>query len=115
MCVCVCVRACMCEIDTYTHLVLYQSIHTTKHTHTSYLDNLVSTLAGDKAVTSNNVSVDEVLLLQILAAMGHIQCHLDLLAEGQQCRTLEKRGGGGFTHAIHGRIHCLLRHLSLPP
>ena len=40
------------------------------------------------------------LLLQIPTAMGHIQSHLDLLSEGQQCGTLEK-WGGSISHMLY--------------
>lgn len=38
--------------------------------------------------------MDKVLQLQVMAAMSHVYCNLDLLCEGQQCGTLRKGGRG---------------------
>ena len=62
---------------------------------TSDLDDPIGSLAGDEAVASGNVSVDEVLLFQVAAALGYVHRHLDLLLQRQQCRTLGGGGGGG--------------------
>lgn len=50
---------------------------------TSYLDDSVRASAGDETVSSSNVSVDEVLFFQVVAAVGYVQRHLDLLWKRQ--------------------------------
>ncbi len=47
---------------------------------TSYLDNVVRASAGHQVVSGRNVSVDEILPLQIVASLGHTQRCLDLLS-----------------------------------
>ena len=69
---------------------------------TSDLDDPIGSLAGDKAVASGNVSVDEVLLFQVAAALSYVHCHLDLLLQCQQCRSLGGGGGGGRHISLAG-------------
>lgn len=54
----------------------------------SNFDHPVRTLAGNQAVSGGDISVDEMLLFQVMAAMGHIKSNLDLLSQSEQRGTL---------------------------